>query len=243
MASPSLEAHLQSQQINVGSFLITLLSRSNQPCDKDQEQGELCSSEPLDTSGLDLWGPASRLLCKEFERNNGEIVRGRSVLDLGCGLGLTGIVAAKFGATRVCLSDFELLTLELTRINIERNNVTVCSTQRLAWARDGQGQSPLSGAPFDVVIGSDVLYATSMAEPLLDTAARNMSRNSVFLLSHEVRRSVIAGPAGTIVMEPTDSALDHFMVHAHNHGMQVEEVARGTGVDNNPTLLLRLCFI
>ena len=54
-----------------------------------------------------------------------EVVRGRRVLDLGCGSGVVGIAAAKAGAARVTASDIDANALVATRLNAGLNKVQI----------------------------------------------------------------------------------------------------------------------
>lgn len=73
-----------------------------------------------------------------------------TVLDLGCGMGLTGTAAAAIGA-RVLFADIEPLALLLARLNAlpwwERTGA-----RRVDWSRDNLLQR------FDLIIGADILY-------------------------------------------------------------------------------------
>lgn len=55
-----------------------------------------------------VWGPTSW--------------RERRVLELGCGVGLTGLVAAAVGARAVLLTDLDIVVDQATRPNVERNS-------------------------------------------------------------------------------------------------------------------------
>lgn len=74
----------------------------------------------------------------------------RSVLDLGCGMGLAGTVAAARG-DRVLLADLETPALLFARLNSLPYAARV-RTRRLDWRRD------LLGERFDRIIGADILY-------------------------------------------------------------------------------------
>ena len=75
---------------------------------------------------------------------------GRSVLDLGCGQGLLGCVAAALGA-RVTFADLEAAALLFARLNaVPFGRRTVA--RRTDWARDHLGRR------FDLIVGADILY-------------------------------------------------------------------------------------
>jgi predicted nicotinamide N-methyase len=72
------------------------------------------------------------------------------VLDLGCGMGLAGTVAATLGAT-VVFADLEAPALLFARLNSLPCRRRV-HTRRLNWRLENLGQV------FDLIIGSDILY-------------------------------------------------------------------------------------
>jgi len=73
-----------------------------------------------------------------------------SVLDLGCGMGLAGTVAAALGA-RVLFADLEPPALLFARLNSLpwRDRIR---TRRLDWRTDRLGER------FDLILGADILY-------------------------------------------------------------------------------------
>jgi predicted nicotinamide N-methyase len=88
-------------------------------------------------------------------------VRGRAVLDLGCGLGLAGIAAARGGADVLAVDaseDAAAFAAENLSLNGVGGRTTTCSWADPALAALG---------PFDLVLGGDVLYSRSGAESLL----------------------------------------------------------------------------
>ena len=93
----------------------------------------------------------------------GPPLHGRRVLDLGCGLGLAGIAAAKRGAAAVVFADRERAALQFARFNAEHNGVAAESvdTLLLDWfERTAPGQ-------FDLLLLADVAYEARNHEPLL----------------------------------------------------------------------------
>lgn len=104
------------------------------------------------------------------------LVAGRSVLDLGCGVGLSSVAAALAGASAVLATDREPAALRYTRANAEENGAQGIAAALLDWAADappdarqaalaaeagleaGSAAMLAAGAQFDVVLCSDVLY-------------------------------------------------------------------------------------
>jgi predicted nicotinamide N-methyase len=88
-------------------------------------------------------------------------LRGRRVLELGCGLGLPALAAALRGAD-VLATDWAEAAIELLRQNARRNGVFV----RAARARWSDPEPLLRAAPWDLVLGADLLYEARNAEQL-----------------------------------------------------------------------------
>jgi predicted nicotinamide N-methyase len=102
---------------------------------------------------------------------------GRRVVELGCGLGLPSIVAALAGAD-VLASDWAPDALAFAERNAQANGATV-RTARAAWSEPGV---LLAGAPWDLVLASDVLYEQRMADELLTLLPRLVDeRGAVWL--------------------------------------------------------------
>lgn len=86
------------------------------------------------------------------------------VMDLGCGMGLAGTVAALMGAD-VLFADIERDCLLFSALNAARYSDR-------ARARKVNWQTDTLGERFDLIIGSDVLYDKTQW-PFLDTFFRN----------------------------------------------------------------------
>jgi ribosomal protein L11 methyltransferase len=86
-------------------------------------------------------------------------LRGRSVLDVGCGTGVLAICAARLGAGDVIAVDIDPLAVEATADNAERNGVTVD-------VRLGSVEAAGAG-PFDVVLANLDTATLSRGAPLL----------------------------------------------------------------------------
>ncbi len=96
----------------------------------------------------DVW-PSSIVLA---ERVAAEAGGGRSLLELGCGVGLVAIAAARVGFD-VTATDYYDEALEFARLNTRHNGPTIVATRLADW-RD----FPHDLGRFDLVVASDVLY-------------------------------------------------------------------------------------
>jgi ribosomal protein L11 methyltransferase len=125
------------------------------------------------------------------------LVAGARVLDVGCGSGILGLAAARFGAARVLGLDTDPLAVEATLANARRNRV-----RRVVSAR--RGSLPSRDGPHDLVL------ANLIASLLVELAARlademrlgdgsvgsggRLLASGIFVdREPEVRRALVAG--------------------------------------------------
>jgi predicted nicotinamide N-methyase len=111
----------------------------------------------------ELW-PSGVALAR---RVAGRSLRGARVLELGCGLGLPSLAAALAGG-RVLATDWSPQAIELLEGNAERNGASL-ETAVADWTRPA---GLLERAPFDLVLGADLLYERRNVTPLLELVPR-----------------------------------------------------------------------
>jgi predicted nicotinamide N-methyase len=92
---------------------------------------------------------------------------GLRVLELGCGLGLPALAAALRGAD-VLATDWAEEAIDLLRRNAERNGVFL----RVGRVRWSEPEPLLRAAPWDLVVGADLLYEARNAEQLAELLPR-----------------------------------------------------------------------
>ncbi|NDV17861.1 methyltransferase domain-containing protein [Pseudodesulfovibrio sp. JC047] len=107
----------------------------------------------------EVW-PASVLLGRHIVRNTDRL-RGRKCLDLGCGLGLTGMIASSVGADVVAF-DYEWPAVRFARHNADLNGVPHPLWMVMDWR-----QPALPAASFEYMWGGDILYEKRFFEPLM----------------------------------------------------------------------------
>jgi predicted nicotinamide N-methyase len=94
-------------------------------------------------------------------------LRGVRVVELGAGLGLPSLSAALRGAD-VLATDWAEDAVSLLRDNAARNAIAL-RAERVRWDDPGP---LLAGAPWDVVLGADLLYERRNADQLLELLPR-----------------------------------------------------------------------
>ena len=112
----------------------------------------------------DVWESAI-VLAEEIATLDGS---GRSFLELGCGIGLPAIVAARRGFAATA-SDYEEDALEAVRFNADCNGATGLVSRLVDWRNP---PDDLGG--FDHVVAADVLYENHHAVALAAMIARTL---------------------------------------------------------------------
>jgi predicted nicotinamide N-methyase len=147
--------HLATQQVKFPSGSLEIL----QP----EDAAELPDSGGVEWAPLaPYWAVLWRSGVALARELDGTELRGLRVVELGCGLGLPSIVAARAGA-EVLATDVEAEALELLGRNAALNGVAV-ETALADWAEPGQLERR---APFDLVLAADVLYERPSVAQLL----------------------------------------------------------------------------
>ena len=169
---------LQEYRATLGGHAVAILHTGAILSDED-EQHLLRERETRLPYGVSMW-PASIALAHEIVARADD-VRGRQVLELGAGTGLPGIVAALLGA-RVVQTDRQQAALHLCRLNGERNRVASVEHRLAEWCAWNDDTR------YDWIIGSDILYATTMHAHLRRIFEANLAPGGRILLSDPFRR-------------------------------------------------------
>lgn len=141
---------------------------------------EMTPDEQLDPFAEDLcpyfgilWEAAEGLA--EYIAENSKLFRNKTVLELGCGLGLPSLVAAHLGAD-VLATDFHPDVEEYFKRNCRHSSVE-CNYQRLNWREENIQKK------YDVVIGSDVLYESKHPKEVALGLLRFVKEGGTVILS------------------------------------------------------------
>ena len=135
----------------------------------------------------DLW-PAARMLAKVVLReswpasDNGKPL---TALEIGCGLGLPGVVALSRGL-RVIFSDYDATALRFAADNARINSWENFELLQMDWRR------PPAALKVPVVLGSDLIYEMRMAEPLAALLKQVLAPNGFCLIAGQDRPAVPA---------------------------------------------------
>ena len=138
-------------------------------------------TDPEDDDQIPYWAelwPAARGLAQYiWERID---FQGATVLELGAGLGLPGLVAALKGGL-VTFSDYKKESLDMIARNVQRNGIQHADYLLADW-RDFRCEKK-----FDWIIGSDVLYNPSLNPYVAAILEHNLAEGGQLLFAHPSR--------------------------------------------------------
>jgi predicted nicotinamide N-methyase len=152
--------NLVEETVDVGSLTLSIL--------RPRQAEALLSEEAFEHEEFlpywaELW-PSGVELARVVRRRNLADLR---VLELGCGLGLPSIVAA-LGGAQVLATDWSPEALEVAAANAARNRAEV-ETALVSWSGP---ETLLRAAPWDLVLGADLLYERRNVDQLLELLPR-----------------------------------------------------------------------
>ncbi len=107
---------------------------------------------------------------------------GKRILEIGCGLGLVGVVAASFGH-KVVMTEHNPEALEFARANAELNGCPEVEIIDLDW------NSPSLYGRFDYIVGSEIVYHQKDFDPLKNLFERLLKPDGEVILCEGVRRT------------------------------------------------------
>jgi SAM-dependent methyltransferase len=114
------------------------------------------------------------------------------VLELGCGLGLVGLVALN-GGYRVTCSDYDEDALAFVQASARQNGLPTPTTRLLDWRQTYDDLRP------DRILAADVLYEARNLEPVARFVARHLKPDGFALIADANRTT--ADPFGTVAQE------------------------------------------
>ena len=140
----------------------------------------------------DVW-PSSLILAKRLAPEAGG---GRTLLELGCGLGIVCLTAMRSGFT-VVASDYYDDALRFTRANAWRNLHREPAVRMIDWRA-----LPADLGTYDMIVAADVLYEMAYAQLVADALA-----------------AALAAGGTAIIADPGRIAVDQFIEACESRGL------------------------
>ncbi|XP_024313735.1 protein N-lysine methyltransferase METTL21A isoform X3 [Brachypodium distachyon] len=174
------------------------------------------ASTDYDLTGQLVWPGA--VLMNTYLSEHPETVKGCSIIELGSGIGITGILCSRF-CKEVVLTDHNDEVLEIIKKNVEvqscsENADAVLTAEKLEWGNYDHINNIIEKHPsgFDLILGADICFQQSSIPYLFDTVEkllRMQAGKCRFILAYVSRAKVM------------DALLPK---EAEKRGMLVEEV-------------------
>lgn len=189
----------------------------------EQDKAKPKATPAPDHLGLDIW-PAALELCTYLSRHP-ELVSGVDIIELGAGVGLPGLLAAKLGAKQAVLTDYEPSVVAFSGNNASLNNITDnCSAITLDWTQLDD-LPPQHRHAYSLVLAADVLYVEELMPWFIQAAELLMGvdNQSILLLGHQSRRALIIDPVtNTPEVHDRDVAFERFQKLCGDAGLCIK---------------------
>ncbi len=110
--------------------------------------------------------------------------KGKTMLEIGAGLGAPGITAAACGFD-VTLSDYEDIIMDFQKVSVAASGLDNVDCVHLDWL------DPPDMEPFDYVVAAEVLFREEFFEPLLTVFDKYLKPGGAIFLAHDARRKCL----------------------------------------------------
>lgn len=134
------------------------------------------------------WAKGRRELVVSFLRKHGGVLKGKNILDLGCGPG-------------VLLEDLKKERGRVCGIDISSSAVSFCKSRGLDVKKADASKSPFKRKKFDGILAIDLLEHVENEDRLLKGVRKVLKKDGIFL---------IMVPAFPILWSSRDRRLNHF---------------------------------
>jgi len=149
--------------------------------------------------GLKVWAPCP-MLCRWFAEAPalgglpaGGCLKECSVLELGPGIGMLGVVLARLGASRVLVTDNNPTVLRVASINARVNSASNVEVARLAFGADAAAKFRAKDASlFDRIVGADIVYSKDVVRPVFETVSAFLKDGGTFSVGFVQRDKAFA---------------------------------------------------
>ena len=230
-------------QVSRRDLFNSLTGFGGAPWSSSSDEDEDAPAADIDALGLDVW-PAAITLC-QYLVDMPERVENKRVIELGAGVGLPGMVAAKLGAAESVVSDYDAAVVghavgvqldrraltrpgSLTRaarfatsLVLQEEQLGRCGLQGVARAAIVDWKKPVEEGyrdAFDVVMAADVLYMSFLVPDLLKTCWGCLKKpGGRVLLTHQCRQSLVRDGDGEMVVVDRDVSFEAFKEAVASH--------------------------
>ncbi|SHN54429.1 class I SAM-dependent methyltransferase [Desulfovibrio litoralis] len=182
MACASSRYNVEFETVNAGDINLEVLQITNMQSVLDNmiKQNKIHNA----IKDLPLWAkiwPASIVL--GFFLRHEQNKETQTLLELGAGCGVSGLIAAKLGYSRVTISDINEEALLFAKINVLKNQLN----DRVQVKFTDVAKSVLN-EKYDMMIGSELLYLEELHRPIVRFFSRYLKEDGRGILIADYRR-------------------------------------------------------
>jgi predicted nicotinamide N-methyase len=148
--------------------------------------------EGNDVTGIKIWAGAT-LLC-HFIKQNKDLFKEKSLIELGAGTGLPSLFASHYCGSPLFITDGNDEVLDVLNQNVALNipEKDRLQTMKLYWDNQTDMDAALkttNNKGFDIILGADIIYTQEAVLPLLNTVDKMLAPNGIFVLVYISRFS------------------------------------------------------
>lgn len=225
LARAELKFQTRFEKIKVSDTVLEMLQIANMQDYLEQMAASIDAENGLD---LPFWAriwPTSILLSYYIQRM--PATPDKHLLEIGAGIGLCGLFAAKHGL-RVTISDIHEDALLFAQINILKNNLQhLADVRRIDFTTDRMQER------FDLILGSEVLYQENSYRPLTKFLTRHIRNSQASEIILAKSYHLKAGPFFR-------AAQKEFMIQEKILGYKEQEGAQSSEKDKHLCQIYRL---
>jgi predicted nicotinamide N-methyase len=176
---------VREDKVRVGEVELSLLRPSSPEALLDEDA---FANDEFLPYWAELW-PAASALAEALPAD----LHGVRVVELGCGLGVPSLVAARRGAD-VVATDWAADAIDLLQTNAERNGISL-RTKVWDWREPWDAQ-------FDLALAADVLYELRNVDPVVDALRRLAPEALVGLAGRPYEQQFLGAVEGATEVAP-----------------------------------------
>ena len=170
---------LIEQRFTFGEYTVTIKRVKNLDDMVDRVSDEEFAADERLPYWAELWPSAEAL--SRFIFKNPQLITGRSVMELGCGLGLTSISIARQQPRRLVITDYEQDALDMAALNFRQNGLPLPERQLMDW------RQPSCESRYDCIVAADVVYEERFFLPLLRVFRQCLNKEGYIILAEPNR--------------------------------------------------------
>mgnify|MGYP001165317943 CR=1 FL=1 len=191
------EIEYELEKFNIGPYTFEVTTIGFIPLEVLSALSERQDGASKEVSGQKLWCGSLGVI--EYLLDQSDFVRGKTVLELGAGTGVLGMLCEKLGASTVVVTDNDKRSLVHMESDVPHNKCHA-SVRALDWfegldvyaMRDMLGASVEETPDSLRIVAGDVLYKRELLEPFMNVAKKllHFSAKSKMILCHVPRAGI-----------------------------------------------------